>query len=239
MTVWRNGSPDGRRPGPADRTLPLPTSLLHCPERGLSPPTEATRHGAQWDKTNPLMQRAGLGQGQLGLVRSCPSGCNCFLCSPPKARFFTTQEPGPQVLLPSLGKRSCDSCLCNCFSFPSICQVEGREGKPHFVFMNVLLCRRLWVRIPRGLVGLQKGRGGAIGEGCARGTLLKGTLAGVGVRIGGKWNLKPTPGPSARPKALHGPRLPREGAAFQFTQRHGVGHLSAPERLSDPCPQPG
>ena len=147
MTVWRNGSPDGRRPGPADRTLPLPTSLLHCPERGLSPPTEATRHGAQWDKTNPLMQRAGLGQGQLGLVRSCPSGCNCFLCSPPKARFFTTQEPGPQVLLPSLGKCSCDSCLCNCFSFPSICQVEGREGKPHFVFMNVLLCRRLWVRI--------------------------------------------------------------------------------------------
>ena len=91
----------------------------------------------------------------------------------------------------------------------------------------------------RGLVGLQKGRGGAIGEGCARGTLLKGTLAGVGVWIGGKWNLKPTPGPSARPKALHGPRLPREGAAFQFTQRHGVGHLSAPERLSDPCPQPG
>ena len=83
------------------------------------------------------------------------------------------------------------------------------------------------------MVGLQKGRGGAIGEGCARGTLLKGTLAGVGVRIGGKWNLKPTPGPSARPKALHGPRLPREGAAFQFTQRHGVGHLSAPERLSD------
>ena len=120
MTVWRNGSPDGRRPGPADRTLPLPT---------------------------PLMQGAGLGQGQPGLVRSCPSGCNRFLCSPPKARFFTTQEPGPQVLLPSLGKRSCDSCLCNCFCFPRVCQVEGREGKPHFVFMKVLLCRRLWVRI--------------------------------------------------------------------------------------------
>ena len=85
--------------------------------------------------------------GQPGLVRSCPSSCNCFLCPPPKARFFTTQEPGPQGLLPSLGKHSCDSCLRKSFSFPSICQVEGREGKPHFVFMKVLLCRRLWARI--------------------------------------------------------------------------------------------
>ena len=147
MTVWRNGSPDGRRPGPADRTLPLPTSLLHCPDQDLSPLTETTRCGAQWNKTKPLMQGAGLGQGQPGLVLSRPSGFNCFLRSPPKVRFFTTREPDPQVLLPSLGKHSCDSCLCNCFSFPSICQVEGREGEPHLVFMKVLLCGRLWVRV--------------------------------------------------------------------------------------------
>lgn len=174
--------------------------------------------------------------GQPGLVRSCPSSCNCFLCPPPKARFFTTQEPGPQVLLPSLGKHSCDSCLRKSFSFPSICQVEGREGKPHFVFMKVLLCRRLWARI---WAWLASRKGGATGEACAGGTLLKGTAAGMGVRLGGKWNLKLTLGPLARPKALHGPCLLREGTAFQFTQRHDVGHLSAPERLSDPCPQPG
>lgn len=124
MTVWRNGSPDGRRPGPADRTLPLPTSLLHCPERDLSP-TEATRCGAQWDKTNPLMQGAGLGQGQPGLVRSRPSGCNCFLCSPPKARFFTSQEPGPQVLLPALGKLAEIPVYVTVFPFPASARLRG------------------------------------------------------------------------------------------------------------------
>lgn len=89
------------------------------------------------------------------------------------------------------------------------------------------------------MVGLQKGRGGATGEGCARGTLLKGTLAGIGVWLGGKWNLKPTLGPSARPKALPGPCLPSEGSAFQLTQRHDVGRLSAQKGFQTPVPSQG
>ena len=90
-----------------------------------------------------------------------------------------------------------------------------------------------------GLAGLQKHRGGVIGEGRAGCTLLKSTLAGTAVWLGGMWNLKPTLGPLARPKALHGLCLPREGTIFQLTQRHGVGPLSAQKGLQTLVPSQG
>lgn len=62
-----------------------------------------------------------------------------------------------------------------------------------------------------------------MGEGHAGYTLLKGTPAGGGPRCREvKWGLKPTLGPLARPEALCGLCLQKEGALFQFTQTHCV-----------------
>lgn len=218
--------------GQPDRTLP---AHLLSPFSRTRPYLLHRSHQTQGPvgQTNPLMLGAGLG-GQPGLVRSCPSSCNCFL-------YFHLPRPDSlpsgarsQVLLPSLGKHSCDSCLRKSFSFPSICQVEGEEGKASFRFsMKVLLCRRLWVG-SGGLAGLRKG--GAT-EACAGVHCSRHRAWQVrGAARGANGTQKLTLGPLARPKALHGPCLLREGTAFQFTQRHDVGHLSAPEGFQTPVP---